>query len=55
MWLGIKRKILLARKALLVLMARKALLAYAESQQQPVDPKLDAATAARSLADHLNA
>ena len=35
--------------------ARQALLAYAESQQQPVDPKLDAATAARSLADHLNA
>jgi DNA-binding GntR family transcriptional regulator len=33
--------------------ARKALLAYAESQQQAVDPKVEAAQAARSLADHL--
>jgi DNA-binding GntR family transcriptional regulator len=35
--------------------ARQALLAYAESQQQPVDPKAEAAAAARSLADHLSA
>jgi DNA-binding GntR family transcriptional regulator len=33
--------------------ARQALLAYAESQQKPVDPKAEAAAAARSLANHL--
>lgn len=35
--------------------ARKALLAYAESQRKVVDPKVEAAAAARSLADHLGA
>ena len=35
--------------------ARKALLAYAESQRKPIDRKAEAAEAARSLANHLGA